>query len=367
MKKLLYLSVIAIIFAACQNNSGYTIQGNVSNEEFEGEKVYFEKWDDSIKVIIDSTVVKDNEFVFIGETKTPVLGFITIGDKRNNINTMLMVEPGEINLKYNEGLYASGTKINNAYSEYKTKQKDFDAKSRAIIKQRNDALSDSTLTDELNKKLETSYFENQDESKASTISFIKENIDNELGHYLFRTSSRRYDIDERKEILALVSEEHKSTTTIKGIISQIEIEEAVAIGKDFIDFTMKNPEGESISLSDFAGKGKYVFIDFWAAWCGPCIGEMPNVVEAYEKYKDKGLEIVGVSLDSDKENWISRIESLNMTWPQMSDLNGWKTEAARLYAVSAIPHTVLLDKEGKIIAKNLRGEELQEKLAELLD
>ena len=367
MKKILYLSVITVLLAACQNKSEYTIWGDVANGEFEGEKVYLEKWDDSIKVIVDSTVVKDNEFVFLGETKTPVLGFITIGDKRNNINTMLMVEPGEVNIEYNDGLYVSGTKINNAYSEYKSKQKDFDARSNSIIKQRNDALADDALSDELNKKLETSYFQNQDESKASTISFIKENIGNELGHYLFRASSRRYDIDERKEILALVSEEHKSTTIIEDIINRIEIEEAVAIGQSFVDFTMKNPEGESISLSDYAGKGNYVFIDFWAAWCGPCIGEMPNVVEAYEKYKDKGLEIVGVSLDSDRENWISRIESLNMTWPQMSDLNGWDTEAAKLYAVTGIPHTVLLDKEGKIIAKDLRGEQLQKKLAELLD
>ncbi|NLA63004.1 MAG: TlpA family protein disulfide reductase, partial [Bacteroidales bacterium] len=103
------------------------------------------------------------------------------------------------------------------------------------------------------------------------------------------------------------------------------------------------------------------------SWCGPCIQEMPNVVKAYDKYKNKDFEIVGVSLDKDEEKWLQGVKDLNMTWPQMSDLKLWESEAVGLYAIKSIPHTVLLDKEGKIIAKDLRGEQLEEKLAELME
>ncbi|MGZ3901382.1 MAG: TlpA family protein disulfide reductase, partial [Bacteroidia bacterium] len=106
-------------------------------------------------------------------------------------------------------------------------------------------------------------------------------------------------------------------------------------------------------------KGKVVLIDFWASWCGPCRREMPNVVKAYSKYKDKGFEIYGVSLDQDKDRWIEAIKKDGITWPQVSDLKYWECEAAKIYGVQGIPFTVLLDKEGKIIAKGLRGAELE--------
>ena len=142
--------------------------------------------------------------------------------------------------------------------------------------------------------------------------------------------------------------------------------ELVAIGKQFVDFTLKDPDDEEVSLSDYVGKGKYVLVDFWAAWCPPCRREMPNVVSAYEKYKSKGFEVVGVSFDHNREQWLTGIDTLNMTWPQMSDLKYWDSPIVELYAIQSIPHTVLLDKEGVIIEKNLRGEALEAKLAELM-
>lgn len=111
---------------------------------------------------------------------------------------------------------------------------------------------------------------------------------------------------------------------------------------------------------------KTVLLDFWASWCGPCRREMPNLVEAYKKYRNKGFEIVGVSLDRDAEAWKNGIEKLDITWPQMSDLKYWDCEGAKLYAVSSIPHTVLIDGEGIILARSLHGEELQEQIAEAL-
>ena len=121
-----------------------------------------------------------------------------------------------------------------------------------------------------------------------------------------------------------------------------------------------------MKLSDFIAKNKYTLIDFWASWCGPCRAEMPNVVAAYKKYQSKGFGIVGVSLDRDAEAWKKAIKDLNITWPQMSDLKAWDCEGAKLYGVRSIPATVLVDQEGTIIARNLRGDAIEAKLAELL-
>ena len=126
------------------------------------------------------------------------------------------------------------------------------------------------------------------------------------------------------------------------------------------DFTMNDPDGKPINLSDF--KGKVVLVDFWASWCGPCRRENPNVVRLYNEYRSKGFDILGVSLDRSKEPWLAAIEKDGLTWSHVSDLQGWGNAAAKLYGVSSIPHTVLLDKDGKIIARNLRGEALEAKL-----
>ena len=247
------------------------------------------------------------------------------------------------------------------------KQKDLTIKIRSLSDQYNAAMMDGVMTDSLDSELTSAYEKVADEAKDLNYNFIKNNIDNELGQYIFMTSSGMFDADQQKEILAMTNDEYKSKKNIKRIVDRLEASESVAIGNEFVDFTMKNPEGEYISLSDFAEKGKYVFVDFWASWCGPCRDEMPNVVNAYNKYKNKDFEIVGVSLDKDHDKWIQGIKDLNMAWPQMSDLKLWESSVVELYAIQSIPHTVLLDKEGKIIAKNLRGEMLDAKLAELLN
>lgn len=135
------------------------------------------------------------------------------------------------------------------------------------------------------------------------------------------------------------------------------------IGVKAPEFTFKTPEDKDVNLSDF--KGKYLLIDFWASWCGPCRKENPNVVALYNRYKEKGFEILGVSLDRTKEPWIKAIADDKLTWTHVSDLKGWQSAAAALYGITSIPHTVLLDKDGKIIARQLRGEQLGQKLDEL--
>jgi thiol-disulfide isomerase/thioredoxin len=129
------------------------------------------------------------------------------------------------------------------------------------------------------------------------------------------------------------------------------------------DFTELTPEGKKLKLSDL--RGKIVLIDFWASWCGPCRRENPNVVQAYQKYKDKGFEVLSVSLDTDRQRWLDAIKADNMAWLHVSDLKGWQAAAGKLYGVSGIPFTVLVDKQGKIIGKNLRGAALDAELARI--
>ena len=148
------------------------------------------------------------------------------------------------------------------------------------------------------------------------------------------------------------------------------LEEGLAkrpLGTMLTDLTMADGEGTEHALSEWCGKGKYVLVDFWASWCGPCLRELPNVIECYEKYRERGLEIIGISLDNNKEAWLAAVKRLEMAWPQLSDLKGWKSLGATTYGIQSIPANILVDPEGRIVDNDLRGVFLRKRLEELLE
>lgn len=168
-----------------------------------------------------------------------------------------------------------------------------------------------------------------------------------------------------KSIYELLDKSMQVSAQGKLLAERLAILKRSAVGEQILDFTQNDTENKPVSISSF--KGKYVLIDFWASWCGPCRAENPNVLKEYNLYKDKGFTVVGVSLDDKGDNWKKAIEADKMPWTQLSDLKGWQNEVSTYYGIRGIPSTLLIDPQGKIIAKDLRGASLTKKLAEIFN
>lgn len=366
MKLFTIVAGVAIL-ASCQQKPAYTIEGTVDNSELEGAKVYLMAGDYSSQSTSDSTVIANGTYTFKGvmAEATPGAIYISPENQENAVYVTLAIENAPIKVHTDaEGhTTVSGTPDNEKYQEFLNAKKPHEERFHKAYELY--ATSAKTPEDEAKINEERRIF--REVVNPLTFEYVKNNINSPAFWSELHNCAIMNPIDKQKELVAVANERTKQQPVMQTIMERIATLEKTAINQPFVDIRMPNPEGKEIALSDYAGKGKYVLIDFWASWCGPCRAEMPNVVEAYKKYKDKGFEIVGVSFDSKKEPWVKALKELDLPWVHMSDLKGWDSEGAKLYAVTGVPCTVLLDKEGKIIARNIRGEELQKKLAELMD
>ena len=363
MKNFVYLFAAGTMaLAACSSDPAYKISGTVEGIA-DGETIYLQEAKGRELIKLDSAVVANGAFAFNGRQDAAVNRYITYTPAEGKrIMADFFLENGNITVALGEESKIAGTPNNDIYQAYKTESAALNKEIKAMYeKGKAEDMTDEQKA-EMEKTLEGLYNKQND----LIYNTIDANITNPVGIHLWPGNSYSMELEQLQALAAKVPAEYKSNERIAKLLQRIEVLAKTAVGQKFTDFTLPSPEGNPVKLSDIIAKNKYTLIDFWASWCGPCRREMPNVVAAYKEYNKKGFGIVGVSLDSDAEAWKKAIKEMGMTWDHMSDVKGWQCEGAALYGVNSIPATVLVAQDGTIVERNLRGEAIKEKLAELL-
>lgn len=372
MKKYLSLAASALLLTACGEKPGYEITGTVANADLNGKYVYMYEFGANDAAPLDSALVQNGAFTFKGTQNTPALRTLAFAEnvvepqrpdagENAPFSLVFVLENGNMQAVLDNFSSISGTPENMAFKAFQDEIKN----SRAELQKLEADLKseDKAIAEAAEKKYEEIDQKVTDAAKA----YILANPTKQTAAKLLYDF--RYNLDEatQNEIIAKADSAFKAVPGIDKMMAHLDVLKTVAVGKKFTDFEMADLKGKTHKLSEYVGNGKnIVLIDFWASWCPPCRRDMPMLVEAYKKYKNKGFEIVGISLDSKQEAWEKGIKDLNITWTQLSDLQGWKNAGAALYGVNSIPHTVLVDKDGTIIDKNIHGKDLDAKLQEVL-
>ena len=358
MRKLL-LSIVAasMTLAACNAQSGYKVTGTV--EGMPDGKAIIATVNGSTLDTLAKADVKNGSFEFTGNVSEPTGAYIMVIGQRGAIPFML--ENANITISAGQaGLTVTGSEGQKIYDQFMAINATAQQEAMKLQQEFQAANGDQAKI----QAIQEAYAKLMTDVQAKETELIKANPDSYVSAFVIASGMGQMEYEQLKERYNLLGEKAKAGAQGKAIAAQIAKLESTAIGQIAPNFTITTPEGESISLYDI--KGKVKLIDFWASWCGPCRGENTHVVEIYKEYHPKGLEIFGVSLDNNKEAWVKAIADDGLVWKHGSDLKGWQSAPAQLYSVSGIPHTVLLDENNKIIAKNLRGDELKQKIAELL-
>ena len=377
MKKIILIVMAAIpaaIFAQTPDN--YTLKTKIGANITTPARAYLIHTTAG-KNVIDSTNIVNGEFSFHGNVAEPTAGIIVIDAKGVGLRNMdrsadalnLYLEKGAISVNSADSVAKAtitGSKTNDDNVKLREALKPVIAQAKAIMdeaKGASDALKiDPTFQNGVQQKYKVVQFQQENIIKK----FIQDNPDSFISlAALGSISGPTGDLAEEEKYYNLLSPAVKQTESAKAFLTSLNALKLTAVGSMAPEFTQADTSGAPVKLSSF--RGKYVLVDFWASWCMPCRQENPNVVRAYNKYKGKNFTILGVSLDrpDGKAQWLKAIKDDGLTWNQVSDLKYWNNEVASLYRISSIPQNFLIDPTGKIIAKNLRGVDLEVKLAEI--
>lgn len=368
MKKLLILLSLSLTVMACNSaGDGYVIEGSIEGENTEGTELTLRKYGENNQLItVDSAEVKEGTFMFKGgPAESPELHYIFFGRGQENIP--VIVENGEIEVSAQRDSLSfariGGTLQNELFYDF--------LKGSRVLSRKASSMNQDMRVAQGNRdtvtmnSLREEYFELMDEAKGYELDYVKDNPNAVVSALIIYRilSTKAKPNAEVQELYDALTPEIKASNAGQKIKEALEKEANTSIGAKAPNFSAPSPEGEELALTDVLGK--VTIVDFWAAWCKPCRAENPNIVNVYNTYKDKGLSILGVSLDRNAEDWKKAIEADGLDWHHVSNVQFFD-EIARLYNVDAIPASFILDENGVIVAKNLRGPALGQKIGELL-
>ncbi len=382
MKKITLIALAAITIYSCSNSnsgntSGFEIKGSLSNSK--GESIYLEKLAQSGVTSVDSTII-DEKGEFLMNHFSPSVGFYRLRISASNFAMLVLDSAQKITITADardlgNTIKAEGSPDTKLFLEYNALAQGQKVRTDSLENIFRTAMItlklDSIRADSLSKELQKPYEVMVGQYSDVVAKKINENLNSFASIMAIQQLRPENYLDIYKALDKGLNEKYPDNKDIKsfhGMVQQaqmmVEKTEAIKVGNEAPELILPMPNDKDLALSSL--RGKVVLIDFWASWCAPCRKELPNVKRCYEKYKNKGFEILGVSLDKDRSAWLEAISTEGLTWPQVSDLKYWQSEACQIYAIQSIPYTVLIDKEGKIIATDLRGADLDKKLAEVL-